>query len=79
MADSRPYPSPSAFRRALTDRLKTLAATSRWSLPQLQIAYDRLLERLYLMDDGWIVQGATSLLAGQVRRGTILIVRPTAR
>ncbi len=65
MADSRTYPSPSAFRRALTDRLKTLAATSRWSLPQLQrqIAYDRLLERLYLTDDRWIVKGAASLLA----------------
>jgi len=61
MAESRTYASPSAFRRALTDRLKTLASTSRWSLPQLQrqIAYDRLLERLYLTDDGWIVKGAT--------------------
>ncbi len=36
-----------------------------WSLQQLQrqIAYDRLLERLYLVDDGWIVKGATALLA----------------
>jgi len=73
MADSRTYPSPSAFRRALTDRLKTLAATSRWSLPQLQrqIAYERLLERLYLTDDRWIVKGAASLLARDIGvRGT---------
>jgi hypothetical protein len=57
-----------AFRRALTDKLKTLAETSRWSLPQLQrqMAYDRLLERLYLVDDGWVVKGATALLAREI-------------
>jgi hypothetical protein len=50
VADGRTYASPSALRRALTDRLKALAATSRWSLPHLQrqIAYDRFLERLYM-------------------------------
>jgi hypothetical protein len=60
-----PYASPSAFRQALTDKLRTLAATSQWSLEQLQrqMAYDRLLERLYLTDDNWIVKGATALLA----------------
>lgn len=65
MADKRSYGSPAAFRRALTDKLKTAAETSRWSLPQLQrqMAYDRLLERLYLVDEGWIVKGATALLA----------------
>jgi len=65
MAAGRSYGSPAAFRRALTDKLRDMAKTSRWSLPQLQrqIAYDRLLERLYLVDDGWIVKGATALLA----------------
>jgi len=65
MAGGRSYGSPAAFRRALTDKLRDLAKTSRWSLPQLQrqLAYDRLLERLYLVDDGWIVKGATALLA----------------
>jgi hypothetical protein len=59
------YPSPKAFRRALTDKLQTLAQDSRWDLPQLQrqIAYDRLLARLYLVDRGWVVKGATALLA----------------
>jgi hypothetical protein len=59
------YTSPVAFRRALTDKLKTMADTSRWSLQQLQrqMAYDRLLERLYLVDDSWVVKGATALLA----------------
>lgn len=59
------YASPAAFRRALTDRLTDAARRSRWTLQQLQrqVAYDRLLERLYLVDDGWIVKGATALLA----------------
>jgi hypothetical protein len=59
------YGSPADFRRALTDRLRAMAKASRWTLPQLQrqIAYDRLLERLYLVDDGWIVKGAAALLA----------------
>ena len=64
-ATDRHYGSPVAFRRALTDKLRDLAEDSRRSLPQLQrqIAYDRLLERLYLLDDGWIVKGAAALLA----------------
>jgi hypothetical protein len=65
MAPPRHYGTPAAFRRALTDKLRVLAEHSRWSPPQLQrqIAYDRLLERLYLMDDGWVVKGAVALLA----------------
>lgn len=65
MTAERKYADPASFRRALTDRLRSLAAASRWTLPQLQrqMAYDRLLERLYLVDDGWIVKGATALLA----------------
>lgn len=59
------YGSPGAFRRALTDRLRARAEGSRWALPQLQrqFAYDRLLERLYVVDDGWVVKGAAALLA----------------
>lgn len=65
MSENRSYGSPAAFRRALTDKLREKAKTSRWSMPQLQrqMAYDRLLERLYLVDDGWVVKGATALLA----------------
>jgi Nucleotidyl transferase AbiEii toxin, Type IV TA system len=64
----RAYASPAAFRRALTDKLRDLAATSRWPLQHLQrqLAYDRLLERLYLADDGWIVKGAAALLARDI-------------
>src|SRR6266511_604296 len=65
MTRSDSYPSPQAFRQALTDRLREAAKAGPWTLPQLQrqIAYDRLLERLYLVDDGWVVKGATALLA----------------
>jgi hypothetical protein len=65
MVDGHSYGSPTAFRRALTDKLKAAAEASKWGLPQLQrqMAYDRLLERLYLVDEGWIVKGATALLA----------------
>lgn len=65
MADERGYESPAAFRRALTDKLKDAAEESRWTLQQLerQMAYDRLLERLYLVDEAWIVKGAAALLA----------------
>jgi hypothetical protein len=65
MAEQRRYESPGDFRRALTDRLRNGAKEGRWTLPQLQrqIAYDRLLQRLYLVDKGWVVKGAAALLA----------------
>jgi hypothetical protein len=68
------YATPAAFRRALTDRLKAAAKERRWTLPQLQrqVAYDRLIERLYLADDRWIIKGATALLARDLGvRGTL--------
>ncbi len=74
MSDQRFYRSPKAFRQALTDRLKAKAKISRWTLAELQrqMAYDRLLERLYLVDRGWIVKGATALLARELSgRATI--------
>lgn len=68
MNDRRGYASPTAFRRALTERLRNAARESRWTLAQLQrqMAYDRLLERLYLANEGWIVKGATALLARDI-------------
>ena len=49
---------------ALTDRLKTAAKEGRWALQQLQrqVDYDRLTERLYLVDDRWIIKGRTLLV-----------------
>lgn len=68
MSKSDAYPNPAAFRRALTDRLRNEARNSQWTLQQLQrqFAYDRLLERLYLVDSSWIVKGATALLAREI-------------
>ncbi|HET9678141.1 MAG TPA: nucleotidyl transferase AbiEii/AbiGii toxin family protein, partial [Solirubrobacterales bacterium] len=68
------YASPKSFRQALTDKLKQLTQASKWDLPQLQrqIAYDRLLARLYVSDDGWILKGATALNARGIGvRGTL--------
>src|SRR5579863_51369 len=68
MSDSPIYGSPVAFRGALTDRLRQMAQASRWTLAQLQrqFAYDRFLDRLYLTDQGWIVKGATALIAREI-------------
>jgi hypothetical protein len=65
MTPEERYRTPAAFRAALTDRVSQTARESRWTAQQLQrqVAYDRLLERLYLVDDGWVVKGATALLA----------------
>ena len=74
MTDTRRYASPQAFRRALTDRLGAVVVAGEWDLPQLQrqFAYDRLLARLYISDDAWIVKGATALIArGIAVRSTI--------
>jgi hypothetical protein len=62
------YATPAAFRTALTDKLRSLSEQGPWSLQQLrrQFAYDRLLERLYMPDDGWIVKGAVALLARDI-------------
>ncbi|MBA3402287.1 MAG: nucleotidyl transferase AbiEii/AbiGii toxin family protein [Actinobacteria bacterium] len=65
---SRPYATPAALRQALTHRLAAAAAEGPWPLADLQrqFAYDRLLHRLYLLDSGWILKGATALLARQI-------------
>ena len=65
----RLYTTPGAFRRAITDRLRAIAEPhGPWPLADLQrqFAYDRLLSRLYLLDDGWVVKGATALLARRI-------------
>jgi hypothetical protein len=33
---------------------------------QRQYAYDQLVERLYRLDVGWIIKGATALLARRI-------------
>lgn len=65
MSEVRRYPSAAAFRQALTDRLKVAARNTEWTLQQLQrhVAYDRLLQRLYREDQGWVLKGAAALVA----------------
>jgi hypothetical protein len=69
------YGSPMALRQAVTERLRGVARPhGPWPLPDLhrQFAYDRLLARLYQFDDGWIVKGATALIArGLATRHTV--------
>jgi hypothetical protein len=67
-SDERRYRTPAAARRAVTDILKTEAATSLWRLSDLQrqYAYDQLVERLYRVDDAWVIKGATALLARRI-------------
>jgi Nucleotidyl transferase AbiEii toxin, Type IV TA system len=63
----RRYADPAALRRAITDRLRSLARErpqANLADLQRQFAYDRLLTRLFLAEpEGWILKGATALLA----------------
>lgn len=62
------YKTPAAARSAVTDMLRSQAANSLWQLGDLQrqYAYDQLVERLYRLDKGWVIKGATALLARKV-------------
>jgi Nucleotidyl transferase AbiEii toxin, Type IV TA system len=61
------YADPPAFRRALTERLRTLARQQpdvQLQDLQRQFASDRLLSRIFTTDpDRWVLKGATALLA----------------
>jgi hypothetical protein len=67
MSGPFPYRSPAALRAALTDRLKTLADSSPFTVTELhrQFAYDRLLARVFSTPDAqrWVLKGAAALLA----------------
>jgi hypothetical protein len=62
------YRTPAAARNAVTDKLRTQAEDSPWQLGDLQrqYAYDQLIERLYRLDAGWVIEGATALLARRI-------------
>lgn len=68
MTGQRRYNTPAAARAAVTDKLRGQAANSLWQLSDLQrqYAYDQLVERLYRLDKGWVIKGATALLARKV-------------
>ena len=65
--DSR-YKTPASARAAVTDKLRSQAKDGPWLLADLQrqYSYDQLVERLYRLDDRWVVKGATALLARRV-------------
>ncbi len=72
----RRYADPTALRRAVTDRLRTLARDQDAQLADLQrqFAYDRLLARLFVREpERWVLKGATALLArlGGAARHTV--------
>jgi hypothetical protein len=62
------YKTPASARAAVTDKLRSQAKASPWLLADLQRqdSYDQLVERLYRLDDRWVVKGATALLARRV-------------
>jgi hypothetical protein len=63
MTAERAYASPRALRQAVTNRLRAVATPiGPWTLTELQrqFAYDRLLTRLYAIDDGWVLKGAVA-------------------
>lgn len=67
-AEGMRYKTPEAARRAVTDKLRAEAAKGTWPLDDLQrqYAYDQLVERLYRLDDRWVIKGATALLARRI-------------
>lgn len=62
------YRTPQAARQGVTDRLRQQMDEGPWQLADLQrqYAYDQLVERLYRIDDQWVIKGATALLARRV-------------
>jgi len=60
----RSYASASAFRQALDDRLRSLAATRQAAIQglQLKVAMERLLARLFSTDDPcWLLKGGYAM------------------
>ncbi|MDP2865750.1 MAG: nucleotidyl transferase AbiEii/AbiGii toxin family protein, partial [Elusimicrobiota bacterium] len=58
------YDTPTAFRRALEDRLKQKAKNEGLDLQRLmrEVAFDRLLARLFARKDAaWILKGGYAL------------------
>jgi hypothetical protein len=75
MQDSKVYSTAGAFRRALEDRLKRIAHEEKVDVNRLrrQVAFDRLLARLFLPDQAaWVLKGGYALeLLFDTARATI--------
>ncbi len=64
MDKPKTYATATAFRRALEDRLKLIAAKERLALERVrrEVAFDRLLARLFARDDApWVLKGGYAL------------------
>jgi hypothetical protein len=64
MDNPKKYATAAAFRRALEDRLKSIAAKERLALERLrrEVAFDRLLARLFARRDApWVLKGGYAL------------------
>lgn len=64
MDEPKKYATAMAFRRALEDRLKTIAAKERLELQRLrrEVSFDRLLARLFAMKEApWVLKGGYAL------------------
>ena len=68
------FTSPKAFRTSLEERLKIISAKEKIGIPRLrkQVAYDRLLSRLFsAKDNQWLLKGGYAMqLRVQKARGT---------
>jgi Nucleotidyl transferase AbiEii toxin, Type IV TA system len=75
MKPAKKYASAGALRRALEDRLRKIAATANIDLARLrrQVAFDRLLARLFHSDDApWVLKGGYAMeLQLRVARTTV--------
>jgi predicted protein tyrosine phosphatase len=75
MPSLKPYATAGAFRRALEDRLKRIAHEEKVDVNRLrrQVAFDRLLARLFLPDQAsWVLKGGYALeLLFDTARATI--------
>lgn len=63
---SVPYRTPEAFSQALQDRIATAASSASLNAAEIrrQFAYSRFLYRVFASGDpGWVLKGATGLLA----------------
>jgi hypothetical protein len=75
MPSSRTYTSAGAFRRALEERLKRMSMSEQVDLNRLrrQVAFDRLLARLFLEEPPpWVLKGGYALeLRFKAARSTV--------
>jgi hypothetical protein len=64
MPGTKGYTAAGAFRKALEDRLKRIAHEEKVDVKRLrrQVAFDRLLARLFLPDQpSWVLKGGYAL------------------